>query len=354
MVHVAAFQQPIPSFQNPFISSKVVSSICLHLPLRFSLFNRKYTAVKPPGPRPVIPPMAALPSPGWLSPFPVSVATTLAYQGIFFFITSRLQTDRFTDLAGTSNIALLALLSLAASPFHTQRHIFITVAIVAWAVRLGAFLFKRITEWKSDRRFDQFRGSSAKLAVFWVLQAIWVWVCALPATLLSSAAPSAALGGSDALGLSLYAIGLLLESVADSQKAGARVHGWPEKGLWRFSRHPNYFGEILVWWGIYALALPDLHLAALPALASPLIVTALLMFLSGVPILESGANEKYGQQKEYQDYKKKTSVLLPMPPSFYQRLPHAVKTWILLDLPMYNSNMNSVQASLDDIDQTAT
>lgn len=281
----------------------------------------------------------------------VSLATTVGFQGAFFLIASRLRTDRFTDLAGTSNIAILALLALARSPFRSLRHVSVTAAVVTWAARLGFFLVRRIARWKSDRRFDQMRGNPAKFAMFWTLQATWVWVSALPATYLASATPVAALRRADIIGIFLYAAGLLFESVADAQKPSARVYGWPESGLWRFSRHPNYFGEILVWWGVYALALPDLHSAALPALASPLLVSTLLMFISGVPILEHGANTKYGRNEAYQAYKRKTSILLPMPPSLYERLPDAVKKWVLLDFPWYNTV--SDQARLDDTEEQA-
>ena len=85
-------------------------------------------------------------------------------------------------------------------------------------------------------------------------------------------------------------------------------------GLWRYSRHPNYFGEMLVWWGLFLYAVPVLHGAAFAVVIGPVFITLLLLFVSGVPPLERSADEKYGDDPAYREYKRRTSILVPLPP----------------------------------------
>ncbi|HEY4976343.1 MAG TPA: DUF1295 domain-containing protein, partial [Gaiellaceae bacterium] len=85
-------------------------------------------------------------------------------------------------------------------------------------------------------------------------------------------------------------------------------------GLWRYSRHPNYFGEMLVWWGLFLYAVPFLDGAAFFVALGPVFLTLLLLFVSGIPLLEKSAEAKYGADLAYREYKRKTSILLPLPP----------------------------------------
>lgn len=280
----------------------------------------------------LVAPRAATMSATLISHLQLSAALTLLYQSVFYFISSRLKTDRLADLAGTSNIAILALLSLFLSGPLSARHVLVSIAIVTWALRLGTFLVLRIAVWKRDRRFDEVRGNPKGLATFWFLQAVWVWVTSLPATALS-AYPATPAVWSDVAAAALFVLGLGLEAFADGQKETARARkGWPETGLWRLSRHPNYFGEMLVWWGVYLAVAPGLHGTGHIAVLSPVFVMLLLLFVSGVPILERSADKKFGEDSEYRLYRQCTSVLVPFPPRLYEKVPRAVKKFLFLDL----------------------
>lgn len=262
---------------------------------------------------------------------------TAAYQGLFCFLSLRFKTDRLTDLAGVSNIAIVALLSLYPNPVQSIRHVAIPVAIVSWAVRLCVFLASRIAKWKVDRRLDAFRHPSA-FARFWVVQGIWAYVTALPATLLGASTKVARLTSLDIFGAFVFLAGFALETVADYQKGPQRERKpWPDEGVWRWSRHPNYFGEMLVWWGVYLGSASGLEGPLHIAVLSPIFVSALLLFLSGIPILERGADRRNRGSAQYVRYKQQTSVLLPCPPELYEKLPESVKKTILMDWPIYNS-----------------
>jgi steroid 5-alpha reductase family enzyme len=111
----------------------------------------------------------------------------------------------------------------------------------------------------------------------------------------------------------------VVEAVADAQKSAFRAKDenrgrFVTRGLWRYSRHPNYFGEILVWWGLFVYAVPVLHGAAYAVVIGPVFITLLLLFVSGIPLLERSADEKYGDDPAYRDYKRRTSILVPLPP----------------------------------------
>ena len=155
---------------------------------------------------------------------------------------------------------------------------------------------------------------------FWVLQAVTVWVVMLPVVLtLFKANESALFGKLSAIGVLVWALGLSIETVADLQKfefsAEPKNAGkWIETGLWQYARHPNYFGEILVWIGVYIFTLSVLSgWEVIIAAVSPLFITVLLLKVSGVPILEKSADKRWGKQPAYQAYKKRTNVIVPLP-----------------------------------------
>ena len=121
------------------------------------------------------------------------------------------------------------------------------------------------------------------------------------------------------MGAVVWLGGLLIEAAADAQKSAFKAKDTNRgriitTGLWRYSRHPNYFGEILVWWGLFAYAVPFLHGAAFAVVAGPVFITLLLLFVSGIPPLERGADEKHGDDPAYREYKRRTSILVPLLP----------------------------------------
>lgn len=196
----------------------------------------------------------------------------------------------------------------------------------------------RIKIWGVDDRFDTIRASTPAFAAFWALQAVWVLVIALSFILLGASKDVVPLSTMDAVVAAMFVVGLGIEMVADGQKGAQRKwKAWPDEGLWRYSRHPNYFGEMLLWWGVYLAAIPALHGSwRYLAVLSPIVETVVLLFVTGVPVLEKSADQRNKGNDQYWTYKRRTSVVLPIPPAFYDRLAAAIKRRVLLDLSMFN------------------
>ena len=248
----------------------------------------------------------------------LSFAVSLALNGAFFAVAAVRKTDVVTDLSYSLTFAVLAIVL----PFTGARELVQIVAsllVLVWAVRLGAYLFRRILRMKVDHRFDEMRDKPLRFARFWFLQAITVAVVMLPVSYLLDSDNPPGFGPWAIAGACVWLVGLVIEAVADAQKSAFRAKDenrgrFVSKGLWRYSRHPNYFGEMLVWWGLFVYAVPFLHGAAFAVVAGPVFITLLLLFVSGIPLLERSAEEKYGSDPAYRDYKRRTSILVLLPP----------------------------------------
>jgi steroid 5-alpha reductase family enzyme len=247
----------------------------------------------------------------------LTLGISLAIQASFFIFAAAARTDKVTDLSyGLTFIALATvLLGRTAGPSGPQ--IALALMIVAWGVRLAGYLFYRILRIHRDARFDGIREQPLKFLQFWFFQGVAVWVILLP-TILWFARPGSAGGwtGWMTAGAAVWLTGLVIETVADIQKyrfkraGGARAR-WVDRGLWRYSRHPNYFGELLCWWGLFVFVLPDPGWWLIVGAAGPLAITALLLFGTGIPTLEKSAQEKWGQDPEYLAYRRRTNRLVP-------------------------------------------
>jgi steroid 5-alpha reductase family enzyme len=246
----------------------------------------------------------------------LSLAIALLLNGGFFAVAAARKTDVVTDLSYSLTFALLAVVLIftgAGEPIQIVASLF----VVLWAARLGTYLFRRILRMKVDHRFDGIREEPLRFARFWLLQAITVAVVMLPVSYLLDRDHPPAIGGWGVAGAVLWLAGLVIEAVADAQKSAFRARDenrgrFITTGLWRYSRHPNYFGELLVWWGLFAYAVPVLHGGAYAVVAGPVFITVLLLFVTGIPPLERGAEQKYGAN--YRDYARRTSILVPLPP----------------------------------------
>eukprot|EP00187_Rhodella_violacea_P007004 CAMPEP_0174909564 /NCGR_PEP_ID=MMETSP0167-20121228/69163_1 /TAXON_ID=38298 /ORGANISM="Rhodella maculata, Strain CCMP736" /LENGTH=319 /DNA_ID=CAMNT_0016153595 /DNA_START=74 /DNA_END=1033 /DNA_ORIENTATION=- len=273
----------------------------------------------------------------------ITLLVTFVFQLVFFLITAVAQFDTLTDLAGSTNFLILALLTFFLAESYHARQILITVCAALWAVRLATFLFARILIWGHDNRFDEMRNSIPKLAAFWFGQFVWVWVVSLPVTVTNATVErDPKLGAADFVGVVMFAVGLLLEAVSDWQKLKFKQDKekkgkWCDVGLWKYSRHPNYFGEILLWWGLFAISTPILSNGQWAVLASPLLISVLLLFVSGLPLLEASANEKYGGNPEFAPYRARTSIMVPMPNGLWEALPGWLKRTVLLEWKMYEA-----------------
>ena len=248
----------------------------------------------------------------------LSFAIALALNGAFFAVAAARRTDVVTDLSYSLTFALLAV-ALPFTGAHQPSQLLVSALVLVWAARLGTYLFRRILRMKVDHRFDEMRDKPLRFARFWLLQAITVAVVMLPVSYLLDRDAAPGIGAWAIGGTALWLVGLVVEAVADAQKSAFRAQGanrgrFIGDGLWRYSRHPNYFGEILVWWGIFLCAVPFLHGAAFAVVIGPVFITLLLLFVSGIPLLERSADEKYGGDADYRDYKRRTSILIPLPP----------------------------------------
>ncbi len=248
----------------------------------------------------------------------LTLAVALAINVAMFLVAYRKGTDHLTDISYAVTFVTLAGYGLAFGPL-TPFRLLLFIMVTIWAVRLGAFLLRRVVRKGKDGRFDEMRGNFRKFATFWIGQGLAVWFILIP-VLLALRLNADAIPPLAWLGVIIFTIGLIIEAVADEQKrrfslnpanSGRYIH----TGLWAWSRHPNYFGEMLLWTGVYLVAatvLPPVQ--ALVALVSPLYIIWLLLFISGIPILERQADAKWGKEPDYQKYKRRTSLLIPLPP----------------------------------------
>jgi steroid 5-alpha reductase family enzyme len=224
------------------------------------------------------------------------------------------KTDKLTDLSySISFIAAAIFLFLNSS--QNIVHIILLIMVLLWAIRLGTYLFIRINKTGKDSRFDGMREKFWKFIGFWLLQGISVWVILLSSTI-SFGGSEISFSSIHILGIAVWLIGLLIETVADYQKYQFKNNPdnkgkWTNTGLWKRSRHPNYFGEMLIWVGIFIYSsiystMPDI----LIAIISPIYIIGLLLFVSGIPPLEKRYDKKYGDDPEYQKYKRDTNLLI--------------------------------------------
>ena len=226
------------------------------------------------------------------------------------------QTEKFYDLTGSITYISAITLAVILSNGVDGRALLLWALVVIWALRLGTFLFRRIQKAGKDDRFDELKPSLIRFLNAWTIQGLWVTFTMAAALVAITTTNRKELDFFAILGFLIWVFGFGFEVVADAQKS--RFNANPENkgrfiqtGLWSRSRHPNYFGEIVLWVGIAVIALPVLQGWQWVALISPVFVSVLLTRVSGVPLLEKKADRKWGGQEDYEAYKKRTPVLIP-------------------------------------------
>jgi len=272
---------------------------------------------------------------------------TVAMQLIFFIVAAGFKFDKVTDFAGGTNFVVLAVITFALAQTFTIRQIVVTACVCLWGLRLSGYLLYRIIVIREDRRFDGRRENCCRFAGFWTFQAIWVFTVSLsviyvntPITAISSPRGSKFLP-LDYIGVVNFGLGLLLETVADFQKFNFRQketnrNQWCNVGVWKWSRHPNYYGEIIVWWGIFLMSCSILSDWLWTAILSPIFIICILLFLSGIPLLEEKADQKFQGNPTYAIFKRSTPPLILFPPFVYRRLPFVFKLLCCCEFPLYN------------------
>jgi len=226
------------------------------------------------------------------------------------------KTERFFDITGS-----ITFLSVIFYIFYNRNledfnysGIILLVLIGLWTLRLGLFLFYRVIKDGKDKRFDELKTNFLKFMTVWTMSGTWVFITASPAI--------AALSSNKindnlifiTIGSLLWVLGFIIEVISDRQKRKFKKKnndGYITSGLWAYSRHPNYVGEIMLWTGITIISFPSLEGFQLITLISPVFVYLLLTKVSGLNILEENADKKWGKEQAYRDYKNNTPLLFP-------------------------------------------
>ena len=226
------------------------------------------------------------------------------------------ETEHYFDLVGSLTYITVTILAVQQAADFGLRQQLIAGAVIVWAARLGPFLFMRIQKAGEDRRFRKIKLSTPRFLLTWTLQGTWVFItagAALAAIMTPNMNP---LGNVFFLGAAMWVVGMGVEVIADNQKSAFKADPANEgkfinTGIWARSQHPNYFGEILLWAGVAVMALPSLSGSAYIFLISPFFVALLLTKISGVPLLRKSGDERWGDDPEYQAYRKNTPTLIP-------------------------------------------
>ena len=240
---------------------------------------------------------------------------------LVFIPSALLATEKFFDMTGQFDYSFLALYSLfrGGEGPRSFRQWVVTLFVLLWSVRLGVFLYLRIQRTNKDGRFDEIKHHVPRFFNMWTIQGCWVFLTMLPVFCLNGTEDEVGFPTwTDYLGVLLFGFGFACEVIADNQKTAfasnpANEGKWISKGLWALSRHPNYFGEIMLWAGIFLICCSVFTSGQWISIESPLFVAFLLIKVSGIPLLEARADGEWEDDPDYQAYKEATPVLVPWP-----------------------------------------
>ncbi len=248
-----------------------------------------------------------------------AVLIAFLIQWILFIPAFYFQTEKFYDITGSvtyiSIVTYISVQSYYAINVNIGS-ILLASCIILWAIRLGSFLFTRIHKAGEDKRFKFIKPSPTRFFMTWTLQGMWVSICSMCALTAIASKNGVIQNEVFYIGMLVFIIGFILEIIADMQKSRFRKNPTNKDqfithGLWYYSRHPNYFGEITLWLGISIMSFSSLSGWQYFTLISPLFTYLLLVYVSGVRILEISGMEKWGHLEKYQEYVRTTSSLFP-------------------------------------------
>lgn len=231
----------------------------------------------------------------------------------------KFQTEHYYDITGSfTYLTVIILAFILGNAVSHPRAILLTVLVCIWTIRLGSFLFFRIKKAGSDTRFDEIKPVFSRFFGAWTLQGLWAFVTLAAALAVITSTKRVPIDAFASIGFLIWMVGFGIEVIADNQKSQFKKD--PENkgkfistGLWAYSRHPNYFGEITLWTGIFIICIPALQGWQWATIISPIFVYLLLTKMSGVNMLEEIADKRWGGQADYEAYKARTSVLVLRP-----------------------------------------
>ena len=240
-------------------------------------------------------------------------------QWLVFIPSYIFETEHYFDLTGSLTYVSVTLLAILFTVDISLRDILLALFVWIWAFRLGSFLFIRVKKAGSDGRFDLMKKDFWWFLMTWTIQGLWVFLTLAMALAAITSESKMPIDIFAVIGTLIWIFGFSIEVIADQQKTNfkddpANKDSFITVGLWSWSRHPNYFGEMVLWIGIAIIAFPVLIGWQLVALISPIFVIFLLTRISGITMLESRGYKKWKDDPAYIDYLERTSVLVPFPP----------------------------------------
>ena len=235
-------------------------------------------------------------------------------QWIIFIPAYIFQTEKFFDLTGSITFLTAVLSALYINDSGKISDYVIVSCVAIWAIRLGSFLFMRIHKAGEDRRFREIKTNFTRFFMTWTLQGMWVSMCLLCVLTALSSYNGIILNNIFYFGLLIFILGFIIEVIADHQKTVFRKdvnnkEKFISTGLWSYSRHPNYLGEILLWFGVAIMSFSSLQDLQYLTLISPIFVYILLVYISGIRLLENQGDKKWGHLDSYNEYLKNTPRL---------------------------------------------
>jgi len=229
------------------------------------------------------------------------------------------QTEKFYDLTGTIKYLTLVWFvyfsSNSLGVFNIGNFI-LAILISIWTIRLGSFLFLRIHKDGEDKRFRTIKISPSQFFFAWTTSGMWVSLCSMCALTAISSSSGVIMNTTTYIGILIFMFGFIFEVIADRQKTIFRSNRdnkdkFITSGLWSISRHPNYFGEVMLWLGISVISFSSLNGSEYISLISPIFTYLLLVYVSGVRMLEDRSDKKWGDSEDYIKYKKNTPIFFP-------------------------------------------
>lgn len=251
--------------------------------------------------------------------FAIAALMAFGINWLAFVPAAAAKTEKYYDLTGSLTYISVTLTALFLAWPVSTRGIIVAALVCLWAFRLGSFLFRRVSKDGHDSRFDAIKVDPTRFLVAWTLQGLWVLLTLACALVIITSEKQVALDAWFWLGLAVWIAGFATQVIADQQKSAFRADlankdKFITTGLWAWSRHPNYFGEITLWTGIAIMALPVLEGWQWVCLISPIFVTLLLTKVSGIPLLTKKAKVKWGDDPNWQAYFDNTPALIPRRP----------------------------------------